>query len=41
MPIVGGLDIHWKQITFDVTAHLAEPADTAFARGRKRHAKCR
>ena len=22
-----------------VTAHLAEPADTAFARGRKRHAK--
>ena len=95
MPIVGGLDIHRKQITFDyldtvtgqvqrgqvspadrehlrawlvrfagcedaafavegctgwryvveelaaagVTAHLAEPADTAFARGRKRHAK--
>ena len=95
MPIVGGLDIHRKQITFDyldtvtgqvqrgqvtpadrehlrawlarfagredvafavegctgwryvaeelaaagVAAHLAEPADTAFARGRKRHAK--
>ena len=94
MPIVGGLDIHRKQITFDyldtvsgqvqrgqvtpadrehlrawlarfagvedvafavegctgwryvaeelaaagVAAHLAEPADTAFARGRKRHA---
>jgi transposase len=97
MPIVGGLDIHRKQITFDyldtatgqvcrgqiapadrehlrawlarfagledvafavegctgwryvveelaaagVEAHLAEPADTAFARGRKRHAKTR
>jgi transposase len=95
MSIVGGLDIHRKQLTFDyldtvtgqaargqvapgdrehlrawlarfagrgdvafalegctgwryvaeelaaagVTAHLAEPADTAFARGRKRHAK--
>ena len=95
MPIVGGLGIHRKQITFDyldtatgevrrgqiapadrahlrawlarfagrddvacalegctgwryvaeelaaagVTAHVAEPADTAFARGRKRHAK--
>jgi hypothetical protein len=95
MPIVGGLDIHRKQITFDyldtvtgevrrgqiapadrvhlrawlarfagrddvafalegcagwryvaeelaaagITAHLAEPAGTAFARGRKRHAK--
>ena len=95
MPIVGGFDIHRKQITFDyldtatgevrrgqvapadrahlrawlarfagrddvafalegctgwryvaeelaaagVTAHVAEPADTAFARGRKRHAK--
>jgi transposase len=95
MSIVGGLDIHRKQITFDyldtvtgqvqrgqvspadrehlrawlarfhgrddvafaaegctgwryvteelaaagVAAHLAEPADTAFARGRKRHAK--
>src|SRR2546429_1148780 len=95
VPIVGGLDIHRKQITFDyldtvtgqvcrgqvspadrehlrawlarfagcedvafavegctgwryvaeelavagVAAHLAEPADTAFARGRKRHAK--
>ena len=95
MPIVGGLDIHRKQLTFDyldtgtgqvvrgqvspadrghlrgwlarfagrddvafamegctgwryvaeelaaagVTVHLAEPADTAFARGRKRHAK--
>jgi transposase len=95
MPIVGGLDIHRKQITFDyldtvtgqvqrgqvcpadrehlrgwlarfagredaefaleactgwryvaeelaaagVRPHLAEPADTAFARGRKRHAK--
>jgi transposase len=95
MPIVGGLDIHRKQITFDyldtvtgqvqrgqvspadrvhlrawlarfagredvdfaleactgwryvaeelaaagIVAHLAEPADTAFARGRKRHAK--
>jgi transposase len=95
MPIVGGLDIHRKQITFDyldtetgqvqrgqvspadrehlrawltrfhgrddigfaleactgwryvaeeltaagITPHLAEPADTAFARGRKRHAK--
>jgi transposase len=95
MPIVGGLDIHRKQITFDyldtatgevkrgqiapadrarlrawlarfagrddvafalegctgwryvaeelaaagVTAHVAEPAGTAFARGRKRHAK--
>ena len=95
MPIVGGLDIHRKQITFDyldtatgevkrgqiapadrahlrawlarfagrndvafalegctgwryiaeelaaagITAHVAEPADTAFARGRKRHAK--
>ena len=95
MPIVGGLDIHRKQITVDylgtvtgqvqrgqvspadrehlrawlarfhgrddvgfavegctgwryvveelaaarITAHLAEPADTAFARGRKRHAK--
>jgi len=95
MPIVGGLDIHRKQITFDyldtvtgqvqrgqispadrehlrawlarfhgrqdvafalegcagwryvaeelaaagITAHLAEPADTAFARGHKRHAK--
>ena len=94
-PIVGGLDIHRKQITFDypgtetgqvcrgqiapadrvhlrawlarfagrddvafaveactgwryiaeelaaagVAVHLAEPADTAFARGRKRHAK--
>ena len=97
MPIVGGLDIHRKQITFDyldtvtgqvrrgqvapadrahlrawltrfsgrddvafavegctgwryvaeelaaagVAVHLAEPADTAFARGRKRHAKRR
>ena len=95
MPIVGGLDIHRKQITFDyldtatgevkrgqiapadrahlrswlvrfagrndvafalegctgwryiaeelaavgIMAHVAEPADTAFARGRKRHAK--
>ena len=95
MPIVGGLDIHRRQITFDypgtgtgqvrrgqispadrehlrawlarfagrddvafavegcagwryvagelaaagISAHLAEPADTAFARGRKRHAK--
>jgi transposase len=95
MPIVGGLDIHRRQITFDyldtvtgqvcrgqvapadrahlrawlarfagrddvafalegctgwryvaeelaaagVTAYVAEPADTAFARGRKRHAK--
>jgi hypothetical protein len=95
MPIVGGLDIHRKQITFDyldtvsgqirrgqvspadrehlrawlarfagrddvafavegctgwryvteelaaagITPHVAEPADTAFARGRKRHAK--
>ena len=95
MPIVGGLDIHRKQITFDyldtvtgqvrcgqvspadrehlrawlarfhgcedvafavegctgrryvteelaaagIAAHLAEPADIAFARGRKRHAK--
>jgi hypothetical protein len=95
MSIVGGLDIHRKQITFDylgtvtgqvrrgqvspadrvhlrawlarfagcgdaafalegctgwryvseelaaagIAAHLAEPADTAFARGRKRHAK--
>src|ERR1700745_4254148 len=95
MPIVGGLDIHRKQITFDyldtetgqvcrgqvspadrehlrawlgrvagrggaavagegctgwryvteelaaagITVHLAEPADTASARGRKRHAK--
>jgi hypothetical protein len=95
MSIVGGLDIHRKQITFDyldtetgqvqrgqispadrvhlrawlarfagredvafalegctgwryvagelgaagITAHVAEPADTAFARGRKRHAK--
>ena len=95
MSIVGGLDIHRKQLTFDyldtatgevrrgqiapadrahlrawlarfagrddvafalegctgwryvaeelaaagVTAHVAEPADTAFARGRKRHAK--
>ena len=95
MSIVGGLDIHRRQITFDyldtetgqvcrgqispadrehlrawlarfagredvafavegcagwryvaeelaaagITAHLAEPADTAFARGRKRHAK--
>ena len=95
MPIVGGLDIHRKQITFDyldtmtgevqrgqvrpadrvhlrgwlarfagrddvafavegcagwryvaeelaaagATAHLAEPADTAARRGRKRHAK--
>jgi transposase len=95
MPIVGGLDIHRKQITFDyldtetgqvcrgqvspadrahlrawlarfggvedvafavegctgwryvaeelaaagITPHLAEPADTAYARGRKRHAK--
>src|SRR5690348_4262749 len=95
MPIVGGLDIHRKQITFDyldtgtgqvqrgqispadrehlrgwlarfsgrddvafavegctgwryvagelaaagVAAHLAEPTGTAFARGRKRHAK--
>jgi transposase len=77
MPIVGGLDIHRKQLTFDYLitetgevkrgqiapadrAHLrawlarfagrdgvafalegctAEPADTAFARGRKRHAK--
>jgi transposase len=95
VPIVGGLDIHRKQLTFDyldtgtgevkrgqiapadrahlrawlarftgrddvafalegctgwryvaeeltgvgVTAHVAEPADTAFARGRKRHAK--
>ena len=95
MPIVGGLDIYRKQITFDyldtetgevkrgqiapadrahlrswlarfagrddvafalegctgwryvaeelagagVAAHVAEPADTAFARGRKRHAK--
>jgi transposase len=95
MPIVGGLDIHRKQITFDyldtgtgqvrrgqvspadrehlrawlarfagrddaafavegctgwryvaeelaaagIGVHLAEPADTAFARGRKRHAK--
>jgi len=97
MPIVGGLDIHRKQITFDyldtvtgevrrgqiapadrehlrawlarfagrgdaafavegcagwryvaeelaaagITAHLAEPADTAFARGRKRHGRGR
>ena len=95
MTIVGGLDIHRKQLTFDyldtvtgevkrgqvapadrahlrawlgrfagredvafalegctgwryvaeelaaagITAHVAEPADTAFARGRKRHAK--
>ena len=95
MPIVGGLDIHRKQLTFDyldtvtgevrrgqvspadrahlrawlarfacrddvafamegctgwryvaeelaaagVAAHVGEPADTAFARGRKRHAK--
>jgi len=95
MPVVGGLDIHRKQITFDyldtvtgevkrgqaapadrvhlrswlarfagrddvafalegctgwryvagelaaagVAAHVAEPADTAFARGRQRHAK--
>jgi transposase len=95
MPIVGGLDIHRKQLTFDyldtvtgevkrgqiapadrvhlrawlarfagrddvafalegctgwryvseelaaagVVAHVAEPADTAFARGRRRHAK--
>jgi transposase len=95
MPIVGGLDIHRKQITFDyldtvtgevrrgqispadrahlrawlrrfagrddvafalegctgwryvaeelaaagIAAHVAEPADTAFARGRRRHAK--
>src|SRR5216684_4187477 len=90
MPIVGGLDIHRKQITFDyldtatgqvspadrehlrawlarfagrddvafavegctgwryvaeelaaagITAHLAEPADTAAARGRKKRAK--
>src|SRR3989442_4378786 len=95
MPIVGGLDMHRKQITFDylaaatgevrraqiapadrthlrawlarfagrddvafavegctgwryvaeelaaagIVAHVAEPADTAFARGRKRHAK--
>jgi transposase len=95
MPIVGGVDIHRKQLTFDyldtgtgqvsrgqvspadrehlrgwlarfaghedvaltmegctgwryvaeelaaagITVHLAEPADTAFARGRKRHAK--
>src|SRR6201985_2278890 len=94
MPIVGGLDIHRKQLTFDyldtvtgevkrgqiapadrhlrswlarfagrdavafalegcagwryvaeelagagVAAHVAGPADTAFARGRKRHAK--
>jgi transposase len=95
MPIVGGLDIHRKQLTFDyldtlsgevrrgqispadrvhlrawlarfadredvafaaegctgwryvaeelaaagVVAHVAEPADTPFARGRKRHAK--
>src|SRR6266496_635782 len=95
MPIVGGLDIHRKQITFDyldtvtgqvrrgqvapadrahlrawlarfagrddvafaveactgwryiaeelaaagIAVHLAEPADTAFARGRRRHAK--
>jgi hypothetical protein len=95
MPIVGGLDIHWKQITFyylgavtgevrrgqiapagrvhryawlvrfaghdevafalegcpgwryvaeelaaaGITAHLAVPAVTAFARGRKRYAK--
>jgi transposase len=95
MPIVGGLDIHRKQLTFDyldtvtgqavrgqvapadrehlaawlgrfagqdgaafavegctgwryvaeelaaagIAVHLAEPADTAFARGRKRHAK--
>jgi len=95
MPIVGGLDIHRRQLTFDyldtvtgqvqrgqvapadrehlrawlgrfagrgdvafalegctgwryvaeelasagVTPHVAEPADTAFARGRKRHAK--
>src|SRR5438132_11402529 len=95
MPIVGGLDIHRKQLTFDfldtetgemkrgqvvpadrahlrawlarfagrddvafalegctgwryvaeelagagIAAHLAEPAETAFARGRKRHAK--
>ena len=95
MPVVGGLDIHRKQLTFDylgtvtgevqrgqiapadrahlrawlarfagrggvafalvgcagwrygaeelagagVAAHVAEPADTAFARGRKRHAK--
>jgi transposase len=95
MPIVGGVDIHRKQLTFDyldtesgevkrgqitpadrahlrswlvrfadrddvafalegctgwryvseelaaagVAAHVAEPADTAFARGRKRHAK--
>jgi transposase len=95
MPIVGGLDIHRKQVTFDyldtdtgqvqrgqispadrvhlrdwlarfagrqdvafaveactgwryiagelaaagIGVHLAEPADTAFARGRKRHAK--
>jgi transposase len=95
MPIIGGLDIHRRQLTFDyldtvtgqvrrgqvapadrehlrawlarfagrddaafaveactgwryvaeelaaagITVHLAEPADTAFARGRKRHAK--
>jgi hypothetical protein len=69
MSIVGGLDLHRAQITFDALdvesgevaalavegctgwryvveqiteagfeAHLAEPADTQAARGRKRHA---
>src|SRR5450755_4134971 len=47
MPIVGGLDIHRNQITFDyldtttgeVRRGQIDPADTAAARGRKRHAK--
>jgi len=38
MPIVGGL-VAEELAAAGVTAHLAEPAGTAFARGRKRHTK--
>ncbi|HZD67524.1 MAG TPA: hypothetical protein VFA45_00950 [Actinomycetes bacterium] len=48
MAIIGGLDVHRSQITYDwidtdkragIEAHLAEPADTSAARGPKRRAK--